>query len=265
MLDFINGNKFLDIADFAIDFDHKDLNTNIFKKDAIIYCKTDFLGLLFNYIELSGRKYTLISHMSDYPIDEVRFKKAPKSIVKWYAQNAVYEDDRLIPIPLGLENHNGTSKGKFTNHEWFLKEDGRLRGFYKAANTLYCNWNSKTNQEVRNPIIDKLNANGNKLVVESGLSFEDYCWNMAQHKWVVCPPGNGADTHRLWEALYIGCYPITLRSRIYKNYNLPILQVDDWSEVTPSLLDEFYWKWNGVPYFEELRMSHWKKLIQNGQ
>ena len=37
MLDYINGNKFLEIADFAIDFDHRDLVMDLYKANAIIY------------------------------------------------------------------------------------------------------------------------------------------------------------------------------------------------------------------------------------
>jgi len=262
MLDYINGNKFSDIADFVIDFDHHDLTLNFYKKDAIIFCKTDFLNLLFDHIKFSKRKYVLITHMSDYPIDKHRFDKSPPSIVKWYAQNAVHEHPNLVSVPLGLENHTGKSKGKFTNHDWFLKNDGILRARWKEQDTLYCNWNPDTNQEVRKPILEKLKANIN-IKHESGLSFETYCNNMSYYKFVVCPPGNGADTHRLWEALYLGCYPITLRNRIYRDYNLPILQVDDWSEVTSDLVNKFYWDWNGQPYHHELQMSHWEKIIKN--
>lgn len=261
MLDYINGNKFLEIADFALDFDHQDLSTELFRKNAIIFCKTDFIGLLFDYIKLSRRKYILITHMSDFEIDEYKFSLAPSSIIKWYAQNAIFKNEKLVPIPLGLENHKGGSKGKFTNHEWFLKENERLRGFPKDV-ALYCNWNPDTNQEVRLPIINELEKNGQDLFIETGMTFEDYCYSMAHHKWVVCPPGNGADTHRLWEALYLGCYPIILKNPIYDNYHLPILQVEKWSDVSIDLLNKHFQKWNGVDYHHELRMSYWGNIIK---
>lgn len=261
MLDYINGNKFLEMADFAIDFDHRDINTNLFRNDAIIYCKTDFLRVLFNFIRLSRRKYILISHMSDYPINEITFSKAPKSIIKWYAQNAIYEDERLIPIPLGLENHKGTSKGKFTNHQWFLDNVEKLKKVPKNF-SLYCNWNQDTNREIRIPILEKLKKNRHELVIESGKTFEEYCTNMAKHKFVICPPGNGADTHRLWEALYLGCYPITIKNRIYEYYDLPILQIEDWVDLTADLLDDHFNKWHDVEEFEQLKMSYWTNLIK---
>jgi len=259
-MDFINGNKFLEIADFAIDFDHNNLTLDIFKKNAIIFCKTDFLDKLFDFIKFSGRKYLLISHMSDYPVNEVRFRKAPKCIVKWYAENAIYDNPNLIPIPLGLENHKGSSKGKFTNHNWFVNNVEQLRNKEKI-NPLYCNWNSNTNA-ARNRILEELRTTDKGLILESGLTFETYCEHMSAYQWVICPPGNGVDTHRLWEALYLGCYPITLENRIYKDYDLPILQIKKWSDISSALLEEHYDKWKDKQYFDQLKMNWWENLIK---
>jgi hypothetical protein len=50
---------------------------------------------------------------------------------------------------------------------------------------------------------------------------------------VVSPEGIGMDCHRTWEALLLGCIPIVKRNGIASLYSsLPILIVDDWSEVT---------------------------------
>ena len=263
---FINGNRFSWMADFSIDFDNPTLTIDLYKSNAIVFCKTDLLEHFFKFIQLSNRKYILITHMSDYPINEYRFKLAPGNIVKWFAENALYEDDRLVPIPIGIENHWGNQKGKFTNHEWFEHNSDVLAASVKK-DELYCNWNPDTNREVRVPIIQSLEKTGLPIVKESGLSFESYCVSMSSYKWVVCPPGNGADTHRLWEALYMGCYPITLESRIYRWYDLPILQVKRWSDVTPELLDEHDRKWNHKIWnekhkFDHLRMEWWENHIK---
>lgn len=262
MCDFINGNKFSDIAQFIIDFDHNDLNTNIYRQNSIIFCKTDFIDNLFEFIKFSSRKYILITHMSDYPINEFRFKKAPNCIIKWYAENATFVNEKLIPIPLGLENHVGSSKGKFTNHDWFVNNMNKLKS-YDKDDLLYCNWNQNTNIEIRKPIIDHLQSCNIPLCIEHGLTFENYCTNMSKHKFVVCPPGNGVDTHRLWEALYLGCYPIVLKHHIYENYDLPILQINKWSDINAKLLEQHDIKWNNKTNLEQLNMSYWTQIINN--
>lgn len=254
MLDYINGYKFSEISNFAIDLDRSIFSTEMLRNNAIIYCKTDFIPQLFNHLGVFGKKYILITHMSDYPIDVMRFSLKPNSIKKWFAENAIYNNPDLISVPIGLENHIGSSKGKFTNHKWLEENLNELQKSEKKL-TLYCNWNSSTNPS-RGIISSILKKNNLPIIEESGLSFETYCINMSKNKFVICPPGNGIDTHRLWESLYLGCIPITLRHQIYKNYNLPIIQVNSWDEITPDLLEKPI-EINA----EMLYMSYWEKRI----
>lgn len=257
MFDYINGNKFFEISHFGIDFDHTDLSIKMHDKNAIIYCKTDFISQLFQHLRFSGRKYILITHMSDYLIDVIKFNSKPPCIKKWFAQNAVFNHTDLISIPIGLENDAGSSKGKFTNHKWLEENIQKLKNNNKEF-SLYCNWaqwNPNTKQPIRTDIIEKLK--NNNIIIQHGLSFETYCENMSKCKFVICPPGNGIDTHRLWEALYLGCIPITLRHQIYKDYNLPIIKVNKWEEVTPELLEEFSYS-NTT---EQLYMTYWKNRV----
>jgi len=259
MLNYIDGYKFSEIADFAIDLDRQDFSLKMLNQNSIIYCKTDFLPQLFNHLRFSGRKYILITHMSDYPINETRFESRPDSIVKWYAENAIYDHNDLISIPIGLENHTGSSKGKFTNHKWLEENIDDLKNTTKKL-ALYCNWNSNTNPTRKN-ISSILKQNHLSIVEEYGLNYENYCSSMSKHKFIVCPPGNGVDTHRLWEALYLGCYPITLKHRIYKDFNLPILQIEKWSDITSDLLNDFINKWENQEYYHKLRMDYWSNKI----
>jgi hypothetical protein len=54
---------------------------------------------------------------------------------------------------------------------------------------------------------------------------------------VISPRGNGLDTHRLWEALYLGSLPIVKTSSLDLLYqNLPVLIVQEWEQVTEELL-----------------------------
>lgn len=257
MLDFINGNKFADLSHFVIDIDKRELVPKLLQQNAIIFCKTDYLNLLFDYIRFSPYKYILITHMSDYPIDLNIFSLKPNCVKKWFAENAIHLHSDLISLPIGLENHEGSSKGYFTNHKWYIDNIDKLRKNKKDRKTLYCNWNINNNMVYRKDIIPKLQTNLEYLW-ECKLSFETYCENMSKYKFVISPPGNGPDCHRTWEALYMGCIPIVIKNRIYREYNLPILQVNDYSEVTYELLERFLEKKINK---EMMFMSYWKNKI----
>lgn len=151
-----------------------------------------------------------------------------------------------------------TTSVVFGQCEWFVPKINELR-LNKKDNIVYCNW-GQTNQ-YRNTIINKLNYNSIDYVLENNIPFNEYVTNMSKCKFVISPPGNGIDYHRTWESLYIGCIPIVIKNQIYDNWKgLPILQVDDYSELTNELMDSFL---NQEFSNDLLYMDYWKKIIRN--
>ena len=68
---------------------------------------------------------------------------------------------------------------------------------------------------------------------------------------VVCPRGNGHDTHRFYEALYVGALPVVLETdysaRLARKLELPHIALSNWSELAD---------------LEGLRASAWETLSQ---
>ena len=57
---------------------------------------------------------------------------------------------------------------------------------------------------------------------------------LLSYSFIASPPGNGLDTHRTWEAMYLGCVPIVLRSYMteyFEKLGLPIWVVDGYSQI----------------------------------
>jgi len=270
MLDYISGDIFEKITHFKIN--SFGVSRDLFKDNAIIYCKTDIIPFLFNELIFSNRKYILITHNSDHLIDERLFKSRPPCIKKWFALNAEYNHPDLIPIPIGLNpEHVMPAKIK-----WFCENIEKFKNTLKDINTIYCNWNPENNPDYstfRKSILSKLKTNEIKYVWDrkqlnetigvfnKNLSFESYCENMAKYKFVISPPGHGLDCHRTWEALYEGCFPIVIKHNIYKEYgDLPIIQVKDYRYVTYELLHSYLQKSYS---YEKLYMDYWIKRIAN--
>lgn len=257
----LNGNVFADMADLQI-LKPSFIDYNDIYKAKTIFCKTDFLNQLFHLIENNEHNYNLITGMSDRCIDYQRFIKRPNNISKWYAVNAVYKNDNLIPIPLGIENHKHWVKGKSTDHEWLNDNIDRLFAKPKNTKTLYCNWSTHTNNG-RKSVLKLINYPYKMNRVDSRLPYKEYCEEMADYKYVVCPWGNGIDTHRIWEALYMGCIPITINSYVFSTYQLPIMQITSWSEITSDFLQEETKKLKFN--YAQLNINYWKAKILNGK
>jgi hypothetical protein len=68
----------------------------------------------------------------------------------------------------------------------------------------------------------------------------DYYATLKKTKFVVCPPGRGIDTHRVYETLFFGGIPIIKTSPLdpmYENLGGCWI-VQDWSEVTEEACNE---------------------------
>ena len=84
---------------------------------------------------------------------------------------------------------------------------------------------------------------------EPNLSIEDYEKKLNDSTFVLCPWGNGIDTHRIWESLYMGKIPITKYHHTFRNLDkLPILFVENYKQVDKNLLSDFINKYDRNEY-----------------
>lgn len=192
--------------------------------ESIIFCKTDFLDDEFQHISNLKNDVILITGNSDYPIDEYRFNKKPKNVKKWFAQNALVNDIDLIPIPIGFENklpalRDGHGIGYYDRVK--LKEDLVFRNLeVKPTKKIYANFNVLTNYNYRSVVRDVCLKSNYINWDGPNLSLEEFFDKILDYEMIVCPAGNGIDTHRLWEVLYSNRIPITIKVGDFKIYEL---------------------------------------------
>lgn len=201
----------------------------------IIFCKTDFLFEEFEKIKKLKNDVVLITGNSDYPIDVYRFNKKPKNVKKWFAQNAIINHIDLVPIPIGIENklpafRDGHGIGYYDNAQ--LKEDLVLRNLQVTpTKKIYANFNISTNYHYRSLVRDVCVKSDYIDWDEPNLSLVEFFDKILDYEMIVCPAGNGVDTHRLWEVLYSNRIPITIKVgdfKIYELYDkLPVIILDN--------------------------------------
>jgi hypothetical protein len=270
MTDYITGDKFIGIGDFvyAPESNDKDCNplTNTFchcalRQKNIIYTHTMYVKSLFDNIRGLKAEFVIVTHNCDTNVDETF--DLPSNVKMWYSQNVNVKHPRIHSIPIGLENN-----------KWFKvlgKKDKMKRKLLSrkfAKNLVYLNVNVNTNPAERVPVYDYF-YDKPWVTVERGVNgkgFDEYIDNIYNHKYVPCPRGNGIDTHRLWETLYMGSIPIVKKDINTWFYNaLPILYVNDWTDVTEELLEDMYGMYVDGDYNREmLEFKYWKNLILKG-
>jgi len=255
-MDFIQINKFSKLHD----------------GDKIIFCKTDFIFEEFKNIEKIPHDVILITGNSDYPIDEHRFYSKPNNIKKWYAQNALINDEILIPLPIGLENKlesvrpgHGIGYYDRVSEKEFLLSRSIVT---PSTKRYYSNFNISTNHQYRSKIKNICINSSHIDWEEYNLSLTEFFNKILEYEAVICPIGNGVDTHRLWEVLYSNRIPITIKVGNFKIYELyeklPIILLDSENDLyDEKLLDEKLNKIKNKQYdISLLDMIYWENLIK---
>jgi hypothetical protein len=272
-MDWIQGEKFWQIADFIYtpkevrkDDYYRLRNTFDVKKlydGCVIYTHTIYVRELFAILKHLNVIVTVITHNSDVNVD-VSYD-IPENIRVWYAQNVDTLNPTVKSIPIGLENNRWFPKIRKKEKMLELMNSSEIPVF---KNILYVNHNINTNPDKRLIVYDLLRGKSWVTVEEgkNGIDFDNYLSNIDNHCFVACPEGNGIDTHRIWECLYLGAIPIVVRNYNTRFYqDLPICFIDSWQEITEEFLKdqhEYITKFN-IWNLEKLTFSYWKNKIKN--
>jgi len=268
--DFVSGETFKSICDYYYKptaFDQS-INLNL-KSNITIFSKTEYaLNELF-YILNNNKQYTninVITHNSDIAINADIVKYKPSNVSNWYAINSTYEHPDIIPIPLGIAN-------SYCNITTKINDIKKINTNNKRNNLLYVNFRQETHPPERQPLfhafLDKKKKGETWFNICSDnndkTNISSFLHDMVQHKFILCPRGNGVDTHRLWEALYSKTIPIVRYEPAYRFFkDLPIVFIEQWSEITEEFLYKKYEEMQTTKFnFNKLKISWWKTQINN--
>ena len=87
---------------------------------------------------------------------------------------------------------------------------------------------------------------------------------MLDHLFIACPEGNGIDTHRFWETLYMGRYPVVLHNRVNDAFSdLPVLILNKWEDFEKEYLMFLERIRNKKFSYKKLTQEYWIDRINN--
>ena len=234
---YISGDTFRNFSNHIFD-ETKSLNPYSVKKNDVVFLSSELIEIYFQIFHPKiNNKYILITHNSDRSIDSTLTKLSDDKIIHWFAQNLVEESNSKISIlPIGLENKRWLKHGK---SKWFISKN------YAKNKYILSSFNIFNNFEERSKIKDSLNK---KELINSHnyKNLDEYFNNLGNYKFVICPNGNGPDTHRIWESLILKTYPVLKINKFTNNLKklgIPGIYLDEWSEIdayNEKDLDEIY-------------------------
>ena len=161
-----------------------------------------------------------------------------------YASN-LSEEALSIPgvfdLPLGIPNkdrstrtHRIQSSRRAIRRAWKHSKAHRSDQF-RGVNA---NFAARTNPEERSPILEVVADSPHLYSGTFAVSNRGRLTDLREIGFRglnICPPGNGPDTHRVWETLLMGAFPVVIAgdhaSRLMEDLSLPCVRLDKWADL----------------------------------
>lgn len=225
-----------------------------------VFCYPDVFHLFSRKVHYLQNDFILVTHSSDINILPAPFVKhilQCDKLIGWFGQNVCFYHTKLHLLPIGLANiqwphgnlsffdtrldHNvalipdTTQTSAESGNNLFLS----LQDVKK--NNVYFNFTISTCPSKRQKCYNDLK---DKLAWLEPIDPLKNLERLQSYKFCICPLGNGVDTHRLWECLYVKVVPIVTKcmfTMMLRNYGVPMVMLNDWNELdVNSLQYEFY-------------------------
>lgn len=197
----------------------------------------------------------IVFHNSDFGVDYealLPFLEANPAVYVW-AQNSTRWHPRIRPLPIGDQNRmwrGGDAAYEPTvNCSRSVERDIHIMAPY---------WSGP--YPVRKLWYQQVLARTD-ITMMPKLQKDDYLERIAEADALVCPPGNGVDTHRCWDALTMGAWAIVednghTQALLEQYPSLHLIPVEDMS--CPIAVPE------GLPHFHPILLrAFWRTLFRS--
>jgi hypothetical protein len=208
--------------------------SDYYDNPCLIFCyshRIDQLALKICYFK---NQFILVTHNSDQniePTENVNKILSSNNLKKWYGQNLCFHSDKLHMLPIGFAN------SMWPHGNLNIFNDNKITdNLHIKSKFIYFNFNINTNKDKRQICYNSLK---DKLIWLQNIEPYSNLKRLSQYEFCICPEGNGVDTHRLWECLYLKVVPIVINSpftQTLNRYNVPLVILDNWSELSNSKL-----------------------------
>jgi len=262
---FLSGDTFRFDCDVIFDELSPKLNPGDIRPYDKVFVKTDYLTVFANLCKYIKVSFILITHNSDKPIPNCIPPETSEYLLSrciWFGQNNLSPKIQSLPIGFGNAQYPHGNPEKI--FDYIPQTPQRLEElFYTERGSLVLmSFNTHTNPQ-RRLIAAKCSEMGIK---NKTLGWEDYIRILQKTTFNICPPGNGLDSHRVWETLYCGSIPVIVGDvTTYDLFeDLPVLIVPDWSKFTLDMLSDSICDFKKKKYrFDKLYYPYWQNLIES--
>jgi len=207
-------------------------------------------------------------------------------LIKWFVKNCIFTNDKtkidefhyyseltnnkVFQLPIGLDYHtisNDPSKfWKGSNEGHSVKfQETILKNiikesipFYERKNKIFVQMSIGDETCKRRQALQQIPSD--LLEIYPGYANRTTVWNeIVKYSFMISPYGGGPDCHRHWEILCLGSIPIIKSfgsNEMFKD--LPVLIVNEWSDINEQLLEETIIKFKNTQFnYNKLSLRYW--------
>ena len=228
---------------------------SIKKNDIVYVCGSAIENFFKNIFPFIKESFILVSGDSDVsmPFEGYEEYINEDKLIVWFAQNLTISHHKLKHLPIGLDYHTISKPNEI--HPWGagmlpVEQEVLLLDVVKNVSDL----NSRLFACYVNFHFSYwgINERGDRQECIKNID-NSICWfqpeyinrldtwkYMSQFIFIICPFGGGLDTHRMWEALVLGCIPIIKTSGLdplFEDLNVCIVQ--SWEQVNKEFLSQY--------------------------
>ena len=257
---YLSGDTLRNFSDHIFD-ESKSIDPKNIKNKDIVFVNTDVIDIFFKTIfQEIKNDFVLITHNSDVNIESSHLGIIDSRVIHWFAQNLNIENkEKVSLIPIGLENLRRLKHGR---RKWFSDPKKEKTKFILSS------FNEFTNYKKRGEINSTIRDN-NLIDVKKYEKVEDYFSNLQDYRFIICPEGNGLDTHRIWEGILLNTFPILKFSnftQILQNEGIPAIYIEKWEEINDfneKDLNKIYQDLLKINTKEYILFNYWRDRINN--
>lgn len=233
---------------------------NEFKSDCVVVAETGDSGL---YQDSKGNLNICPEYFPRRVQNQI--KEIPSNFKHIFLTNCDADFRRwpqITPLPLGIQAHQAASIKDLIN-------SGHCDSVKR--NLLYVNFQPQTNP-IRRPTFEfwrrqsvpwaKVNFNFKSNLPNEVTCNLNYLW-VNQSYFTLCPEGNGLDSYRIWESLYLGAIPVVKNLMTYSHpdyVNMPIFKTSDMMQMKVTEEELMKFRKDSVN-LEFLTRSYWANKI----
>jgi len=214
-------------------------------------------------------RFCLYFHNSDDIVDRFDFLSNPQ-IHKIYAQHINNRNPKAHLLPIGIANSMYSHGNLDTLYEIMTNT------YYLRKNqSIYVNMDTTTfayRQQVLNKIFQYRFAG---FIQKK--PFRKYLEELSYHRFCLCVRGNGIDTHRFWESLYLGVIPVIINNKHtecssfvdhLRTEHIPFYEITHFTEFIKSHDQSFFSEKlyrqimsDNVGYKSKLKLNYYKNEV----